>query len=220
MKEMLQKYYKLLIVVAVIALVFLSPLRTYLNFARISAWIEDIRDQPGAGFIYGLVYLAGVILVLPGSAMTALAGVMFGFVKGSLIVIIASNIGCQITFLIARYLGRDFIQRFIKEDSFVDRTSTKMEKNGFMVMMYLRLLPIFPFNVINYASGLTPIKYRDYAIASFLGMLPGTLVYVYLAASAADIRNNPIGLMISIAILILFTIGVKYLSKRHGDALE
>ena len=218
-KTYLKKYYKILLLVAVIALIFLTPIRSYLNIEELSDWLFTIKEQPLSGLIYGAIYVAGVILFLPGLALTTLAGVLFGFVKGSLIVIIASNIGVQLAFLIARYIGRDFVTKFIKEDSFVDQMSTKMKNNGFMVMLYMRLLPVFPFNVINYASGLTPIKYKDYAIASLIGMLPGTLVYVYLAASAANIKDNPWGLVISIAVLILFTIGMKLLNKKKSNQL-
>lgn len=216
----IKKYNKLLILLGILALVFLSPIRDLLNIDQLSEWLFSIKEQPFSGVIYGLIYVAGVILVVPGLALTALAGVLFGFVKGSLIVVIASNIGCHITFLLARYLGGEFIQKRIKEDSFVDKMSGKMKDHGFMVMLYMRLLPIFPFNVINYASGLTPIKYRDYALATLIGMLPGTLVYVYLAASATNIKDNPIGLVISIAVLILFTIGVRLLNKRQGAKLQ
>ncbi len=217
---LLKKYYKLLILIAIIAAVFLTPIRDYLNIDKLSDWLFSIKEQPFSEAIYGLIYVIGVIIVIPGAALTALAGVLFGFVKGSIIVVIASNIGCHITFLLARYLGGDFIQKRIKEDSFVDKMSEKMTDNGFLVMLYMRLLPIFPFNVINYASGLTPIKYKDYAIATFIGMLPGTLVYVYLAASATNIKDNPIGLVISITVLIIFTIGVKILNKRQGSKLQ
>lgn len=216
---LLKKYYKIILLIAVLALIFLTPIRSYLDIEQLSDWLFSIKEQPFSGVIYGAIYVAGVILFIPGLALTTLAGVLFGFVKGSLIVVVASNIGVQIAFLISRYIGRGFVEKFIKEDSFVDKMSTKMEKNGFMVMLYLRLLPVFPFNVINYASGLTPVKYRDYALASVIGMLPGTLVYVYLAASAANIKNNPWGLAISIAVLILFTLGMKLLNKKKGDTL-
>lgn len=217
--NILKKYYKIVLLIAVIAIIFLTPIRSYLDIEELSDWLFSIREQPFSGLIYGAIYVAGVILFIPGLALTTMAGVLFGFVKGSIIVVIASNIGVQITFFIARYIGREFIDKFIKEDSFVDKMSTKMENNGFMVMLYIRLLPVFPFNVINYASGLTPVKYRDYALASLIGMLPGTLVYVYLAASAANIKNNPWGLVISIAVLILFTLGMKLLNKKKGDSL-
>ena len=220
LKNMLKKYDKLLILVVIIAIIFLTPIRRYLNIDQLSEWLYAIREQPFSGLIYGAIYVAGVVLFLPGLALTTLAGVLFGFLKGSIIVVIASNIGVHLSFLIARYIGRDFVMKFIKEDSFVDKMSSKMVDNGFLVMLYLRLIPLFPFNVINYASGLTPIKYRDYAIASFIGMLPGTLVYVYLAASASNIKDNPWGLVISIAVLVAFTLGMKLLNKKKGNTLN
>jgi len=219
LKKYIKKYDKVLLLIAVLAILFLTPLRSYLDIEQLSDWLFTIKEQPFSAIIYGAIYVAGVILFIPGLALTTLAGVLFGFAKGSIIVVVASNIGVQLAFIIARYIGRDFVDKFIKEDSFVDKMSTKMEANGFMVMLYMRLLPIFPFNVINYASGLTPVKYKDYALASLIGMLPGTLVYVYLAASAANIKDNPWGLVISIAVLIIFTVGMKFLNKKKGDRI-
>jgi uncharacterized membrane protein YdjX (TVP38/TMEM64 family) len=171
--------------------------------------------NPYAPLLYLCVYVIGVVLAVPGTALTILAAPLFGFWKGLLLVVLASNLGCQITFFISRFLGKDVVQKWIKPDSFLEKASAKIEKNGFLFMLYVRLLPIFPFNVVNYLSGLTTIRYRDYTLATLLGMLPGTFMYVYLSHTAADVRNNPYGLLVSVSLLLIFTSAVVLLKKRH-----
>lgn len=211
----LKKYYKLLILGFILGLIIFLSIKGYISVQKLLDLVNAIKGSPYAPFIYVFIYIAGVVLALPGIALTALSGPIFGFWKGALLVIISSNLGCQLTFFISRFMGRDFVKRFIKEDSMADRISRKIENNGFLVMLYLRILPIFPFNGVNYVSGLTNIRYRDYTLASFIGMLPGTLVYVYLSATAADIKDNPVGLIISIGTLILFTVVTTVIRKKQ-----
>lgn len=213
MKDFIKKYYKLLIFLGIVAILVFSPLKSMINTDYLSAQLNNIKDSPYAPLIYVLIYIAGVVVALPGIVLTALSGPLFGFWKGAILVIIGSNLGCQLTFFISRYMGRDFVVRFIKDESFADKISKKIEQNGLIVMFYLRLLPLFPFNVVNYISGLTNIKYAHYTLATFVGMLPGTLVYVYLSATVAEVKSNPIGVVISVGLLILLTAITAILKK-------
>lgn len=206
---------KLSIFLLLVLIVALSPLRQFVTIEALTALINGFRTNPYATLIYLSVYVIGVVLAVPGTALTILAAPLFGFWTGLLLVVLASNLGCQITFFVSRFLGKDFIQRWIKPGSFLEKASGKMEKNGFLFMLYVRLLPIFPFNVINYLSGLTTISHRAYTLATFLGMLPGSFMYVYLSHTAADVRNNPYGIIVSVSILLIFTIVVVLLKKRH-----
>lgn len=216
MKHSFKKYLKFFILIVALALVLLSPIRKFLHIEQLKSLIGSIKNNPFAPFVYILIYVIGVIFALPGTALTIIAAPIFGFWKGLVLVIIGSNLGCQLTFMISRYLGGGFIQRFVKSDSFMDKASKKIEENGFLFMLYMRLIPIFPFNGVNYLSGLTKIRYRDYAFATFIGMLPGTAVYVYLSHTAADIRDNPLGIVISILVLVLFTIGMTLLKNKKN----
>lgn len=213
--DFIKKYYKIFILLAIIAAVIFSPLKNYINIKKITDLIQSIKNMPYAPYVYILIYVLGVIFAVPGFALTIMAGPLFGFWLGSLLVVIASNLGCQITFLLARFMGKDFISRFIKEDSMADKLSNRLEKNGFIVMLYIRLIPLFPFNIINYVSGLTSIKHSSYALATIIGMLPGSLVYVYISVSVVDVKDNPIGLVISIVLLVLLTVGTTIWKRKQ-----
>ncbi|MDF1618417.1 TVP38/TMEM64 family protein [Petrocella sp. FN5] len=213
MIKFLQKNYKFFILTIILAIITISPLRNYIQIEKWLGTLNTIKDTSYAPILYILLYIVGVVLALPGFALTILAGPLFGFSLGTILVIIGSNVGCQLTFFISRLLGKDFVKRYIKADSYFEKLSKKIEDNGFLVMLYLRLLPIFPFNGVNYISGLSQVKYWHYTLATFVGMLPATLVYVYLSTSVADVKNNPMGVIISIVVLILFT-GVIMVLKR------
>ncbi len=209
------KYYKFILLLFAVGVIIISPLRKHINVESLISLIEEIKNNTYAPLVYVGLYIVGVVFAVPGAALTVLAGPLFGFRKGALLVVVSANLGCQLTFLISRFMGRDFVKRFIREDSFVDKISKKIENNGFLVMLYLRLLPIFPFNVVNYVSGLTDIKHRDYTLANLIGMLPGTIVYVYLSVAAVDVKNNPVGLIISVGLLILFTAATAIIKRKQ-----
>lgn len=206
------------IIKIVLGIIFISVIaivgRKYLDVNDLIKQIEIIRNNPFAPIIYVLIYVVGVIFALPGLALTITAAPIFGFWNGLLLVVIGANIGCQVTFWISRVFGKDFVNKFIKADSFLDKASNKIEKNGFIFMLSIRLIPIFPFNGINYLSGLTKVKYKDYTLGTLLGMLPVTAVYVYLSYTASDIRNNPLGIIISVSVLVLFTIVMSIIKKK------
>ncbi len=208
-------YYKLLIVFALIAIIFLSPVRSYLTLNTVTSVVNQTRGTPSAPFIYLLVYIVGVVLACPGIALTALSGPIFGFWQGVVLVIIASNIGCQISFFMARIFGKGFVDRFVEGNRFTDVVAKRVEDNGFLFVLYLRLIPIFPVSGVNYISGLTTVRYRDYVLATFLGMLPGTFLFVYLSAAAIEIKHNPVGIVMPVGLLMLFTLLTTALRRKQ-----
>ncbi|MEN8904979.1 MAG: TVP38/TMEM64 family protein [Clostridiales bacterium] len=210
------KYIKILLLLGIVMVVFLSPLKNYLNIEKLTLYIKELRDKPFAELIYVLIYIVGVIFALPGFVLTIIAGSIFGFWKALLLVTLAANVGCHLTFLISRFLGKDFFERFIKSKGYIDRMSDNIEKKGFKVMLYLRIMPIVPFNIVNYVSGLTKIKYRDYTLGTFVGMFPATIVYIILSYTVFDTKNNQIGIIASISAIIVFTILI-YLLKRRNN---
>jgi uncharacterized membrane protein YdjX (TVP38/TMEM64 family) len=219
MSETMKKYIKFIILILAIVWIVFGPIKNYLTIGTLTDLVNGIKSNPFAPALYILVYVLGVVFALPGTALTIIAAPIFGFWQGLLLVVIGSNIGCQITFFISRLLGRDFIHQFIKSESFLDKASKKIEKNGFLFLLYIRLLPLFPFNGINYLSGLTKIKYKDYFLATFIGMFPGTCVYVYLSHTAADMKNNPYGIIISLCVLMVF-IGMITFMKKKDQRIE
>ncbi len=216
----MKKYIPILIVVLIIAIVFLSPLREWLSIDYVTNLISQFTDSPWGIVVFGLLYILAVVLVVPGLPMTLLAAPLFGLWNGILIVVIASNIGTTITFWISRLAGKDFVTKILKNSSFVDKINDQMDKNGFIYMLYLRMIPLFPFNVVNYIPGLTSISYKKYALASFIGMLPGSCIYVYAAYTASDIQNNPWGIIISVGILAAFTLITTKVMKKNKASVS
>ncbi len=190
-----------------------------INLDDMITTLEDLREKPYAPFLYMGIYILGVIFAIPGTLLTVAAGPIFGPWEGILYVVIASNTGCFLTFLLSRYLGRDLVARLVPTEGYLDKLEKSIEKNGFVYLLYIRLLPIFPFNVINYLSGLTPIRLKDYVLATFFGMLPGTAVYVYVSFAAFGSQDNKILLASSLVFLALYT-GIIFIVKKRSKLFK
>lgn len=172
-------------------------------------WVEQLGPTGPAIFI--LLYIAACVLLIPGSPLTLGAGTVFGVVKGSVIASVASTLGATAAFLIGRYIARDWVAcRIEKNDKFsaIDRA---VGSEGWKIVGLTRLSPVFPFSLLNYAYGLTQVSLRDYVLASWVGMMPGTVMYVYLGSLArigVEARNaTPARIVLKIAGL-LATVGV------------
>src|SRR5262249_1277584 len=150
-------------------------------------WVKGAG--PAGGALYAVVYVAGTALFFPGLPLTLGAGFIYGAVIGTLVVSPASVAGASVAFLIARYLARDWVARRLKTYPQAAAIDRAIAKNGFKVVVLLRLQPVIPFNMLNYALGLSDIGLRDYALASWIGMLPATILYVYLGSVMGDVTD-------------------------------
>jgi uncharacterized membrane protein YdjX (TVP38/TMEM64 family) len=150
-------------------------------------WAKGMGAAGGA--LYAVVYIAGTALFFPGLPLTLGAGFLYGAIIGTLVVSPASVAGATLAFLIARYLARDWVTRRIKKYPQAAAIDRAIEKNGFKAVVLLRLQPVLPFNILNYALGLTSIRLRDYMLASWMGMFPATVLYVYLGSVMNDISD-------------------------------
>jgi uncharacterized membrane protein YdjX (TVP38/TMEM64 family) len=150
-------------------------------------WAKGMGAAGGA--LYAVVYIAGTALFFPGLPLTLGAGFLYGAIIGTLVVSPASVAGATLAFLIARYLARDWVTRRIKKYPQAAVMDRAIQKNGFKAVVLLRLQPVLPFNVLNYALGLTSIRLRDYMLASWIGMFPATVLYVYLGSVMNDISD-------------------------------
>ena len=150
-------------------------------------WAKGIG--PAGGVLYAAVYIVGTALFFPGLPLTLGAGFIYGAVIGTLVVSPASVAGASLAFLIARYLARDWVTRRLKKYPQAATIDRAIEKNGFKVVVLLRLQPVLPFNMLNYALGLTSIRLRDYMLASWIGMFPATVLYVYLGSIMNDVSD-------------------------------
>jgi uncharacterized membrane protein YdjX (TVP38/TMEM64 family) len=149
-------------------------------------WIESLGYIGGIAFI--AIYILATVAFLPASILTLGAGAVFGVVWGSLYVFVGSTLGAIAAFLIGRYLARDWISNKIAGNQKFAAIDQAVAHSGFKIVLLTRLSPLFPFNLLNYAFGITGVGLKDYAIAS-IGMLPATVMYVYIGSLAGDIAR-------------------------------
>ena len=143
---------------------------------RFVEWVPTLGAWGPLVFILG--YAAATVLFVPGSLLTLTAGAIFGLARGTLYTLVGATLGACAAFLLARYVARGAIERRIADSARFAAIDRAVEKEGFKVVALLRLSPVFPFNLLNYALGLTRVRFLHYLLAS-AAMLPGTLLYVY-----------------------------------------
>jgi pyruvate/2-oxoglutarate dehydrogenase complex dihydrolipoamide dehydrogenase (E3) component/uncharacterized membrane protein YdjX (TVP38/TMEM64 family) len=143
-------------------------------------WIRD-AGWPGL-LIFGVAYVLATILFLPGSILTLGAGFAYGVVIGTAVVWIAANLGAAVAFLLGRTLARSWVAGRVASSPRFAAIDRAVGREGLKIVLLTRLSPIFPFNLLNYAFGITRVSLRDYVLGSLLGMLPGTVMYVYLGS--------------------------------------
>ena len=177
---------KLALLVAVLAGGYLmatrTPLSSYLTRDGIGDAMAWLSGHPWAPGIFVAIYAAATALAVPGTILTLAGGALFGFYWGTLFNFVAANIGANAAFLIARTLGRDGIRGLIGKDSTaLEKLDNVVHRHGFRGLLTLRLIPLVPFNALNFGSGLMALRWRTYAVATLVGILPGTAVYTFFA---------------------------------------
>ena len=151
--------------------------------------IDWIARQEHSFFLFILIYMLGTMVGLPGSPFTLAAAILFGCWKGFIAVSIAANIGAALAFLCARYIARDWIEARVKRRPAFSNFDEAIKRSGWRIVLLLRLTPIFPFNALNYALGLSGISFRQYVSATVLGIIPGTFVYIYVGSLIGDVAR-------------------------------
>ncbi len=177
------------IVAVLVAINQIFPLDEYtVNFLR---WVEGLGIW--GYLVFALLYILFTVLFLPGFILTVGAGTIFGLLWGFIVVSIGSTIGASLAFLIGRFVARDAIEKKVSGSAKFAAVDRAVADRGWKIVFLTRLSPVFPFNLINYAYGLTKVKFWHYALASWIGMMPGTLVYVYIGALAGTVAQAAAG---------------------------
>jgi uncharacterized membrane protein YdjX (TVP38/TMEM64 family) len=151
---------------------------------RFAAWVSALGVWGPVVFIVG--YALAVIAFVPGSVLTLAAGAIFGVVRGVVYVLVAATLGAAGAFLVSRYVARAAVEGRIARNPRFAAIDRAVAAEGRKIVFLLRLSPVFPFTLLNYALGLTRVRFVDYLVAS-VGMLPGTLLYVYYGKLAGDV---------------------------------
>lgn len=189
-------------------------------------WIANLGYWGPVALI--LVYILATVLFLPGSILTLGAGAIFGVFAGYLYVSIGSVVGATCAFLVGRYLARGWVAEKIAGNDKFKAIDEAVAREGWKIVGLTRLSPIFPFNLLNYSFGLTKVSLRDYIIASWIGMIPGTIMYVYLGSLAGELatlgleeRSKTTGEWILYGVGLIATIVVSvYVTKIARQALN
>lgn len=152
--------------------------------------LERVKSLgPMGPILFTGIYILATVLFIPGSILTLGAGVLFGVIKGSITVSIAATLGATAAFLVGRYLARGWVSKKIEGNKKFSAIDAAVAEEGWKIVGLTRLSPIFPFTLLNYAYGLTKVSLRDYFFASWVGMIPGTVLYVYIGSLAGDLAS-------------------------------
>ena len=203
-----------LVVVAIVALVVAG------RMLPLGEWLGDVLDfvralGPLGYVVFVLVYVLATVLFLPGSVLTLGAGAVFGLAGGFIAVSLGSTLGAAAAFLVGRFAAREAIARKLEGNARFAAIDRAVGREGFKIVLPTRLSPVFPFNLLNYAHGLTTVKFWHYVLASWLGMMPGTFLYVFVGSAAGDAAQGGaggwglalkgIGLLATIAVTLVIT---------------
>jgi len=173
------------LVLAVLAALVFLPISRY-----VQALLEWTRGLGFWGYLVVIAfYVAACVLFIPGSLVTLAAGFLFGVIAGTIVVSIGATLGASAAFLVGRYLARGTIEQKVAGSPKFGALDEAVGNQGFKIVLLTRLSPIFPFNLLNYAFGLTRVRYGTYVLASWIGMMPGTVLYVYLGSTAKDLAQ-------------------------------
>jgi len=153
---------------------------------QFAEWVNGLGVWGPAVFIAG--YAGATVAFVPGSVLTLAAGAIFGLVRGITYVMLGATVGASLAFLVARYIARGAIEQRLDGNRRFAAIDRAVGREGLKIVLLLRLSPVFPFNLLNYALGLTNVRFVDYFIAC-LGMIPGTLLYIYYGKLAGDVAQ-------------------------------
>ncbi|MGH8012223.1 MAG: TVP38/TMEM64 family protein [Candidatus Binataceae bacterium] len=197
--------------------------------------LDDMRRLGAiAPLAYIGLYIIACVLFVPAFILTVGAGVLFGPLWGSIYVSIAATVGATCAFLIGRYLARAAIARRLEQFPRWAAIDEAVGEEGWKIVGLTRLSPLFPFNLLNYAYGLTRVSLRDYVIASWAGMLPATVMYVYIGSVGGDVARassvahshtvqwwvlNGFGLAVAVAVA-LYAARIARRALKHQQAAE
>lgn len=207
----------------VLGLIFL-PLKEYLR--HFVEWVQELG--PWGPIVLEAAYVPACVLFIPGTILTLGAGFAFGLVVGTVAVSLGSIAGASAAFWVGRTLARGWIEKKVSGNPRFRAIDQAVGEQGFKIVLLTRLSPAFPFTLLNYAYGLTRVSFRDYFLASWIGMLPGTILYVYLGTTLMSLTEAASGttekttaqqvlFYAGLAVTVLVTIFVTRVAKKALD---
>ncbi|WP_214483333.1 TVP38/TMEM64 family protein [Bacillus sp. SM2101] len=210
-----QTIVKIILLIAVlITLIWIN--NNYLNITPtlIREWILSFGLF--APVIYVILYTVRPLILFPASILSLAAGLAFGAVNGTIYTVVGATCGAALSFWVARKLGKNISNK--EWTGKAKSIQTQIEKQGFIYVLLLRLLPIFNFDMISYIAGISKVRFKDFVIATFIGIIPGTFAYNFLGSSFAhgDMKIVMIAVIVFLLALIIPIFTSKKLKKRLG----
>ena len=153
-------------------------------------FIQRVQNLELSGYLlYVIVSAIGTAMFFPGSIFVMGAGFVWGVAYGTLIASASLTISAALTFYIGRYIARDWVKKMVNQNTRLKQLDTGVMKSGFKFVFLIRLSPAFPFTLFNYSFGSTGVRFGDYILATWLGMIPGTIMYVYIGSIITEIAQ-------------------------------
>lgn len=180
-------------------------LSDYLDQDKLRLWIGGFGVW--GPLVYMLIYSIAPSFMMPGLPLTVLGGILFGPIWGTVYVLFGATVGASVAFLVARYMGRGWVEGFVKGGKLKD-LDEKVQKQGWKIVAFTRLIPLFPFNFLNYAFGLTNVRFIHYVIATFIFMAPGAAAYVVFSSSVLDIFKGRVSKEFLIGIILVILVSI------------
>ena len=210
MKNNIARLFLLAVIVAGIVLAFIY--RDQFDSAALEQWVQN-AGLAGPLVFMG-IYAIATVFFLPGSVLTLAGGALFGPVLGTFYNLTGATIGAVLAFLLARYLASDWVEQ--KTGGRLKQLKQGVEGEGWRFVAFVRLVPLFPFNLLNYALGLTRIRLSHYLIATYLFMLPGAIAYTYLGYAGREAIAGGEGLIKKILLALALLAIVAFLPRLIG----
>ncbi|MFC1807962.1 TVP38/TMEM64 family protein [Candidatus Omnitrophota bacterium] len=219
-KALKNSWVKLLLVAVGIAAIVLILKSLNIDFSKVT--VEDFKNMIDSWGAWGPVayiifYILRPLILFPAGVLSASAGVIWGL-KGFIYLQIAANISSTAEFLIARYFARDAVSKLIKGK--MQNIDEKIEKHGFLTVFLIRLIPNVAWDIQNLGLGVTKVKFRDYFLATFIGIMPGSFALVYFGSSIINVITNPKNfwmILLAIAIFAAIFFLQNFLKKRQAE---
>jgi len=208
------KFLLLGMVVAGIALMVVY--RDRLNAQALEQWVAGYGAA--GSLVYMLIYAVGTVLFFPGSVLTLAGGAMYGPVWGTFYNLTGATLGAGLSFLVARYIAADWVEA--KSSGHLGQLKKGVEQEGWRFVAFVRLVPLFPFNALNYALGLTRIRFLEYLLASWIFMLPGAVAYTYLGYAGREAVAGGEGMIQKGLLALALLAAVSFLPRLIGRLRE
>ncbi len=205
-KRLIQSVIVLVLIIAISVAIYY---RDDFSVDLVKQWIDQVGWWAPVIFIF--IYATGTILFLPGSIFTFAGGFIFGPVLGVLYNLAGATLGASLSFLIARYLASNFVSQ--RSGGRLKQLINGIEVEGWRFVAFVRLVPLFPFNLLNYALGLTKIRFIEYVLATFIFIIPKYIAYTYIGYAGSEVISGGDGFVKAILIAIALLAAVLFIPR-------